>query len=111
MKKANTITIVIILAVIIFALLIMLNKPEPVTDKEVVKCIGENSVLYIQLGCPHCEDQKEMFGENKKYLNIVDCFYEREKCSGIGSIPTWVIHGEKYERIQSVEKLKELTGC
>jgi hypothetical protein len=82
-----------------------------VTDEEITKCIGENSVLYTRLGCHFCQVQEEAFGENYQYLTTIDCFYNQEECTGITSTPTWVIKGEKYEGVQSLEKLKELTGC
>jgi len=109
MKKSQIITILIIVAVIIFYLLI--KSPSQNTDAETAKCIGENSVLYIQLGCHACEIQEEMFGTNYKHLRVVDCFYEQDKCFGITATPTWLIDGEKYLGVQSIEKLKELTGC
>lgn len=112
MKKGNIITILIILGIIIFAI-IAINRPHPQTTEEIAKCIGENSKLYTQLGCSHCEEQEEMFGDNLKYLDIIDCFYERDKCSSedIEATPTWLIKGKKYEGVQTIEKLQELTGC
>jgi len=110
MNKRNWTTIIVILAVIILAVIIM-SRPGSVTPQDVAECIGENSELYIQLGCHACETQEEMFGENYKYLNVIDCFFEKEKCSGIRVTPTWIIDGEKYEGVQSIEKLKELTVC
>lgn len=110
MKKSNLITIVIILAVIIFSIII-LNKPSPETSEEVAKCIGENSILYVQLGCHACERQKEMFGENYEFLNIIDCWFERDRCDGITATPTWEIKGDRYEEVQNIERLKQLTGC
>ncbi len=81
------------------------------SSEEIAMCIGENSELYVQLGCNACETQKEMFGDNYKYLNVIDCWSEKEKCSEIQYTPTWIINGEKYTGVQSIEKLKELTGC
>ena len=52
-----------------------------------------------------------MFGKNRQYLNTIDCWYEKEKCSEIQYTPTWIIKGEKYAETLSIEKLKELTGC
>lgn len=112
MKKDLIITITITIAVLVLAYFIITSsKPIPFTDEEVAKCIGENSILYVQLGCPHCETQEELFGENLKYLDIIDCFYERDKCEEIRVTPTWKIEGELIENIQSINKLKELTGC
>ena len=110
--KKNWITWLVILGVIIIAIVALATKNSaPETSEEIAKCIGEKSILYVQLGCYACEAQKDLFGENYKYLNLVDCFYEKEKCSGIEGTPTWEIKGEKYKRIQSIQELQELTGC
>lgn len=110
MKKGNLITILIILGVILFSFII-LNKPVTETSKEIAECIGKNSVLYVQLGCSACENQKDLFGDNYQYLTVIDCWFERDKCDGIAATPTWIIKGEKYVGVQSIEKLQELTGC
>jgi len=111
--KKNTkliITIIVILAIVVLALLI-LNKPSSEVTKEFAQCLGNNSILYVQLGCHACKIQEDMFGDTYQYLTTIDCFYERDKCSGIEFTPTWVIKEESYTGIQSIEKLKELTGC
>jgi hypothetical protein len=110
MAKGNWITFGIIILVVILAILVI-RKPAPVTTEEVAKCIGKNSVLYVQLGCRACEAQEKMFGNYTSYLNKIDCFYEKDKCSDIKATPTWVIKGKKYVGVQSIETLKELTGC
>ncbi len=116
MKKSSLITLIIILLIIIFAVYIKCAKSNPNNNtnnslEELAKCIGQKATLYTQLGCRACIIQEEMFGEDYQYLNVVDCFYEREKCSGITHTPSWII-GEKLLRgVQSIEKLKELTGC
>ncbi|MEK6906069.1 MAG: thioredoxin domain-containing protein [Nanoarchaeota archaeon] len=109
-KKNNYITLIIIIAIIILTYFII-QRDEPTTSEETAKCIGQNSVLYVQLGCIHCKEQEDMFGNNTKYLNMIDCFYEKEKCKEIMATPTWIIKGEKYDGLQSIEKLKELTDC
>jgi len=111
LNKDNLITIVIILGVLIIASTILLKNNDPQTDKEISKCIGQNSELYTQIGCHACEAQEKMFGENYEYLTITDCFLNREKCGGIRATPTWIINGEEYLGVQSIETLKELTGC
>lgn len=112
MKENSWITVGIVIAVIILAYF-LINKPKPETPEEVAKCIGEKSILYVQLGCSHCKTQEEMFGENLKYIKEIDCFYEKSICmeKEITGTPTWIIGGKKIEGVQSIEKLKELTGC
>ena len=115
MKKSNKVTIIIILAVIIFAVFALsyksLFKHSQGTTEEIARCIGENSVVYVQLGCHACEAQEELFGDSYQYLNVVDCFFDLDKCQGISATPTWVIKGEEYKGVQSIESLQELTGC
>ena len=110
MKKKKGVTFIIILVVLILAIIIM-TRSHPETSKEVAECIGKNSKLYTQLGCNHCEQQEDLFGDNYQYLDVTDCWFERDKCEGIEFTPTWVIKGEKYEEVLSIKKLQELTGC
>jgi glutaredoxin len=115
MKKAtkNTfITIAIILVITIIAFFILTKKPVS-TDSVTAKCIGSKSILYVQLGCSHCKDQEDMFGENYQYLNVTDCFYQRDACvnENITGTPTWIIDGQQHIGVQTIEQLKTLTGC
>ena len=108
--KKKWITLGIIFIVVIISIAVLATRGNGVSE-ELTKCIGENSEFYVQLGCSACEKQKEMFGKNHQYLNIIDCFYEREKCSQITYTPTWIIKGNQYIGVQSIKILKELTGC
>lgn len=117
--KKNTknilITILFIAVVVIIAIVIihLTKKTSGIVDESVAKCIGQNSILYVQLGCSHCEDQKNLFGNSYQYLNVTDCFYETGVCinNSIEATPTWVIKDQRYVGVQTVEKIKELTGC
>jgi hypothetical protein len=112
MSKNKWINIGIILGILVLAIIIIeLRKPNNITTEEIAKCIGETSKIYVQLGCHYCEKQYELFGNYTNYLNKVDCFYEREKCSEIDGTPTWLIKGEYYEGYKDLETLRELTGC
>lgn len=108
--KKNTLSLLIVVGVIAAAF-ILLYRPADGVSEQTARCIAEHSHLYTQLGCHACEIQEELFGESYKYLNKTDCFFEREKCSDIEATPTWVIDGQAYVGVQSIEKLKELTGC
>ena len=110
--KNLIITISIILIIATIAVFALIKKPVN-TDQGIVKCIGSKAILYTQLGCHACKAQEELFGENYQYLNVVDCWYENEKCNEaiIEYTPTWVINKEKVIGVQTIEKLKELTGC
>lgn len=109
-KYKGLITLIIILAITAI-IYFSSNKQQEEISETLAKCIGEKSILYVQLGCSHCKVQEEMFGSQIKYLNVIDCFYFPEKCEGITATPTWVINEEKYIGKKSIEELKELTGC
>ena len=110
--KKNLITAIIILSIIIFSIWAV-TKDKPDVDEELAKCIGQNSVLYVRTGCFACEAQKDLFKENVKHLQIVNCMTQAQECAnqGISSVPNWIINGNKYVSVQSIKNLKELTGC
>jgi hypothetical protein len=111
MKKRSLITITVIVAVIIFAIILINQSVNGNVPKSTAICIGENAKLYTKFGCPACETQENMFGTSYQYLNAIDCFFEIEECSTITHTPTWIINDTKYTGVQSIETLKELTGC
>lgn len=113
MKKSALVNVLIIIGVLALAGILLLVNPKPKTDEETAQCIGKHAIEYVQLGCHACEQQKELFGNFYHYITVIDCFYERDACAqeNIEATPTWVIGDEKIRGLQSIEKLKELTGC
>lgn len=103
----------VILLVFILALFVVSGCILGGVSKATVECIASKSTLYIRTGCPYCEEQKELFGENFDYLNVIDCMEEPAVCTteAIAVVPTWVIDSEKIEGVQSIAKLKKLTEC
>ena len=74
--------------------------------------------MYNAYWCPHCHDQKEMFGkEASKKLNLVECAKDgfnnkRELCEakGITGFPSWEINGSIDSGVKSLEELAELSN-
>ena len=112
MNKKSWVTVLIIVAILAFSGYIIVKKNGN-TDENLVKCISSKSVLYMQTGCFACKKQEDLFGENYKYLKIVNCALDIDEClkEEITATPTWIINGEKYVGVQKIDKLKELTGC
>jgi len=110
-----TVTIVIIILAFSGYILMKDNNSSSQITEELAKCIGQNSELYVQTGCPACQRQEELFGDNLKYIFLIDCFLveNRQTCidKSIEATPTWIIKENKYKGVQSIETLKELTGC
>lgn len=98
-------TILIIIVVVIVTIFFLFKRIDYVNETD-AKFIGNHSTLYVQLGCSHCQKQENLFGENVKYLNIIDCYYEVEKCFNITAVPTWEINGEYYTGYKTLEDLK-----
>jgi glutaredoxin len=115
MKKENLITIGVVILVLVVAAYLIQNKPAEQASAELTKCIGQNSLLYTQTGCSHCKDQEDLFGNNIQSLNIIDCVQDGnlQKCidAKITGTPTWIIKNQSYVGVQTIAKLKELTGC
>jgi len=82
------------------------------------KCISQSAKLYGAYWCPHCKDQKALFGESVKYINYVECDASGEnakpeecQAAGITGYPTWIINNQKYEGFKKLEELASLTNC
>lgn len=86
---------------------------------ETAKCLTENgAVMYGAYWCPHCQAQKADFGSSFQYINYTECDPNGENANpaacqeaGISGYPTWIINGQQYPGEQTIDKLKELTGC
>lgn len=72
--------------------------------------------MYGAYWCPHCNNQKELFGASWKYVDYVECATpEGEKTcatAGVKLFPTWVFgDGTRTEGEMSAAQLAAKTGC
>ena len=71
--------------------------------------------MYSAYWCPHCHDQKEMFGkEAVTKLKVIECAKDGQnsetklcEMKGINGYPSWEINGEITSGVQSLESLAE----
>jgi len=120
MQKEKIVTIGIVVLVLMLAGGIIFSKNfsggtiQDTPLEEATKWIGEHAVLYVQTGCSHCKDQEDLFGVNLRYLTIINCLEgdNKQQCinAGIESTPTWIIDGQKYVGVKTIDELKELTN-
>jgi glutaredoxin len=71
--------------------------------------------FYGASWCPHCTEQKELFGASGRRLPYVECASagpgskQTAACNeaGIKSYPTWVINGQRYTGTQNLDALAQ----
>ncbi|MFP5204646.1 MAG: hypothetical protein ACLGSH_04755 [Acidobacteriota bacterium] len=84
------------------------------------KCLTRTrAIMYGSFLCPHCDDQKKIFGDSFHYIHYVECSQMGSpqdmnacKFAQIRYTPTWTFKDE--ERLIGVQTLKQLsdkTGC
>ena len=105
---------ILISAIVIFALIVTgvglsyANSKKPAPLDSFAKCLTENgAVMYGAEWCKYTQAQKSMFGNSVRYLNYKD-FSENPE---VTTTPTWFINGQKYAKVQSLDKLAVITGC
>ena len=74
--------------------------------------------IYTAYWCPHCHDQKEMFGRQAtEKLTVIECApdgrnSQRELCEAkkIEGYPSWEINGQLDSGVKPLAKLAEVSG-
>lgn len=72
-----------------------------------------NAKFYGAYWCPHCNDQKELFGSSAHRLPYIECSPQGARapqariCSdaGIQVYPTWTINGRRYQGVLTLAEL------
>jgi len=84
------------------------------------KCLdAKQAKMYGAFWCPHCAEQKELFGRSFKYAPYIECGITGQKgiqkvCTdaSIQKFPTWVFaNGTRFEGKKSLEFLSDQAGC
>ncbi len=105
----------IIIATLLIATVFLTACASDEQHKELAMCLSDNGVsMYGAATCPHCEQQKHMFGDAFKYVPYVECLDVPEKCleAEVTLYPTWIrADGERLEGRQELSDLAEWAGC
>jgi hypothetical protein len=84
------------------------------------QCLAaKQAKMYGLYWCPHCIEQKEMFGEAFHYVPYVECAIKGSsemapacKIAGVKLFPSWQFGTEApKEGVLSLEALSDKTGC
>jgi uncharacterized membrane protein/glutaredoxin len=112
--------------VILFAHLVYTSPQEEPTGPEdpqiraLAEHLKDDGVLFYGASwCPHCQEQKRMFGASARRLPYIECNLagptapQASACSaaGVDTYPTWIINGRRYVgQVMSLAELAEKTG-
>lgn len=75
---------------------------------------NKGATMYEADWCPHCQNEKNAFGESFRFIPYVECPKDPKKCldAGVRGFPTWIFpDGSKLEGEQGIEKLSRKSGC
>jgi glutaredoxin len=98
---------------------------EPTTSSSVsaqtlAQCLTKKGVImYGAYWCPHCADQKKLFGDNFKLIKYQECDAKGEngspaKCAAakIEGYPTWIFPDQsRLEGQQTLQELAKKSNC
>lgn len=123
-SQSNTlwpkIAIAVVIVAILAGLLWFLRHKQNSHMDAFARCLGEKgSKMYGLFWCPHCADQKEMFGSSVRYIPYIECGIKGSHtinpvCSEahVKNYPTWEFaDGTRVEGAHSLEFLGQTTGC
>jgi hypothetical protein len=84
------------------------------------KCLTSNQAkMYGLYWCPHCAEQKAMFGKSFRYVNYVECAIKGSRdlapacqAAGVKLFPAWQFANNKpVEGVFPMQELSDKTGC
>jgi hypothetical protein len=112
----------LVIAVIAWAAYYFLYYRKPVSTLDgFAKCLNAKGArMYGAWWCPHCSDQKEMFGYAFQYVNYTECSPPNDrrtvneicKQAGVKNFPTWQFaDGSRMEGPQPLAVLGDKAGC
>ena len=120
----NSKNIIIIVAVVVVVGLLGFwwwsTSNQPGKLDEFAKCLQDKGEkFYGAFWCPHCQNQKELFGNSKKYLPYIECSTpdsngQLQVCTDakIQVYPTWKFHdGITQEGEVTLLELSQKSGC
>ena len=116
---------IVILALLLIAVVMLIawaaiQQSAPSKLDGFATCLKEKgAVFYGAFWCPHCQDQKKMFGGSKRLLPYVECSLpsgngQTQECieKKVDEYPTWrFADGTEEKGVLELTHLAEKTGC
>lgn len=117
----NTIIWALVIVVAVSSLVWLVRMPaKPGKLDSFASCISASGAkFYGAFWCPHCQNQKAMFGSSAKLLPYIECSTPDGKSqlpickdAGVEGYPTWEFGTSTRESGElSLARLSELTSC
>ncbi len=124
LKKYSSLLITLAAVIFVIGGLIYLSVREkgvPGQYDKLAQCLTEKGAkFYGASWCPHCAEQKRMFGKSMSYVTYVECALpgnqrgQTKACddANIQSYPTWIFgDGTRLEKVELPQALAEKAGC
>ena len=114
------VVIVVVILAVCAGLYFFLRRKHDSRMDAFAQCLGtKGAKMYGAYWCPHCEEQKEMFGASFDHAPYIECGIkgsrnEAQSCidAGVKRFPTWVFaDGARVEGEHQLEFLAQATGC
>jgi hypothetical protein len=118
-KISQPVLIGILFSVLAIAAFLLLTSGPGKYD-DFAKCLSDKEVkMYGAFWCPHCKEQKAMFGSSWKYVKYVECSTPDGKgrlqvCidANVDGYPTWEFKdGSRESGSVAFAELSAKTGC
>jgi len=119
-KVKNSVYIIIVLLILIgVGYFIGSSIFSPGKYDTFAQCINDSGAkFYGAYWCPHCNDQKALFGKSAKKLPYIECSLpnrggQNALCNEINieSYPTWIFPDGSRSNFLTLTQLSEKTGC
>ena len=76
------------------------------------QCLSEKGAkMYGRNTCPHCINQKALFGDSFSYIDYIECSSNPEQCVGLEGVPTWEINNQLYPGEKTLNQISQFSGC
>lgn len=116
-RKIGVLVLVVVIAGGLYA---FVHHQQTSRYKAFAQCLSSKGAkMYGAFWCPHCSEQKELFGSSFEYVDYVECGIKGSRgvapaCTdaNIKHFPTWIFaDGTRVEGEHQLEFLSQETGC
>ena len=116
-KTKQYIWIAVIVVILLGGAWWVMHKPTVAAGAydQFAQCLTSKGVaMYGAYWCPHCANQKKLFGNSYRFIKYVECANDPQTCinAGVNGYPTWKFaDGSKLEGEQDLQALADKTSC